>query len=58
MNRASLPAGVVLALLLAQPAAEFESRVSVTVDTWQAGSGRAYIGVQAAGEWAPPDTRA
>ena len=31
--------------------------VAVTVKTWNAGSGRAYVGVQAAGQWAPPGTR-
>lgn len=46
----------VFALVRPGPAAALED-LTVTVATWNAGSGRAYVGVQAAGQWAPPDTR-
>ena len=38
------------------PAAALQD-LTVTVATWNAGSGRAYVGVQTAGQWAPPDMR-
>ncbi len=51
--------GFALGMLLAfaRPAAALDSGVEVTLNTWHAGAGHAYVGVQAAGEWAPPDTR-
>jgi hypothetical protein len=44
------------ALAVSQPALAFDSRVAVTVNTWTSGAGHAYVGVQAAGQWAPPDS--
>jgi hypothetical protein len=38
-------------------ASAFESGVAVTVNTWEAGAGRAYVGVKAEGRWARPGTR-
>ena len=31
--------------------------LNIQVKTWHAGPGRAYVGVQTAGQWAPPSTR-
>ncbi len=47
---------LVMAMAVAQPAEAFDSRLSVTVNTWTSGAGHAYVGVQAAGQWAPPDS--
>src|SRR5918996_188223 len=44
---------VVLLLLSAAAAAAFDD-VEVKVETWSSPDGRAYVGVQAAGEWAVP----
>jgi hypothetical protein len=41
----------------ASPAAALDGGVAVSVNTWEAGGGRAYVGVQAAGRWARPGTR-
>ena len=41
----------------ASPAAALDGGVSVTVNTWEAGGGRGYVGVQAQGRWARPGTR-
>lgn len=49
--------GAVLAIALAGSASAFDSGVAVTVNTWDAGSGRAYVGVKAQGRWARPGTR-
>ena len=59
MKRALRSGALALGALLAfaGSAAAFDSGVAVTVNTWNAGSGRAYVGVQAAGQWAPPGTR-
>jgi hypothetical protein len=46
-----------VALILAAPAAALDGGVTVSVSTWQAGSGHAYVGVQAAGHWAVPGNR-
>lgn len=42
---------------VAAPAAAFDSGVAVSVNTWEAGTGHAYVGVQAEGRWARPGTR-
>ena len=55
LRSAALAFAVVLAL--PAPAAALDGGVTVSVDTWQAGSGHAYVGVQAAGHWARPGTR-
>ena len=55
VSSVGLALGVLLAF--ARPAAALDSGVEVTLNTWHAGAGHAYVGVQAAGEWAPPDTR-
>ena len=47
----------VFAIGAAGSAAAFESGVAVIVNTWEAGGGRAYVGVQAQGRWARPGTR-
>ena len=39
------------------PVAAFESGVAVTVNTWEAGAGRSYVGVKADGTWARPGSR-
>lgn len=59
MRTAIRSAALALALLLAlvTPAAALDSGVTVSVNTWQGGSGRAYVGVQASGQWAAPGTR-
>jgi hypothetical protein len=41
---------------LPQIAQGFEGSVEVTVETWTSDDGRAYVGVQAAAEWAVPAT--
>ena len=46
-----------VAPVLAAPALAFESGVAVTVNAWEAGSGRAYVGVKADGRWARPGSR-
>lgn len=55
VRSAALALAVVFAL--ATPTAALDGGVTVSVDTWQAGSGHAYVGVQAAGHWAAPGTR-
>ena len=39
------------------PVAALDGGVAVTVNTWDASGGRAYVGVQAQGRWARPGTR-
>lgn len=55
MSRIAAALGLTLALLAvhAAPALGFDD-VEVTVETWSSTDGRAYVGVQAAAEWAPP----
>jgi hypothetical protein len=56
-----LLSAAILALILAgvgaSPAAALDGGVSVTVNTWEAGGGRGYVGVQAQGRWARPGSR-
>ena len=49
-------AAALLALAAAGPAAALDSGVAMTVSTWQAGSGRSYVGVRADGRWASPSS--
>jgi hypothetical protein len=44
-------------VMASSPAAAFDSGVAVTVNTWNAAGGRAYVGVKADGRWASPGTR-
>ena len=55
MRRLVLSSGLAVALLLltAATAAAFDD-VELKVETWNSSDGRAYVGVQAAGHWAPP----
>lgn len=53
----SIVGAAVMVLLLAATADGYEG-IDVRVQTWTSGTGHGYVGVQAAGEWAPPDTRA
>lgn len=46
-------AGAVL-VLAASSALGYESRLEVKVETWSSQDGRAYVGVQAGGQWAVP----
>ncbi|NJD28068.1 MAG: hypothetical protein FIA92_07200 [Chloroflexi bacterium] len=39
-------------------AADAYDGIDVQVETWTSDGGRGYVGVQTAGQWAPPDTRA
>lgn len=59
MKRAWLSIGLALTMAVAigQPVDSFDSGVAVTVNTWSSDAGHAYVGVQAAGAWAPPDNR-
>jgi hypothetical protein len=50
-------AAALLLLAAAGPAAALDSGVSVTVDSWEAGSGRSYVGVKADGRWTSPSQR-
>ncbi len=43
-----------LALLSATPAAAIDPGLDLQVDHWSSDTGRAYVGVKAAGQWAPP----
>lgn len=47
--------GAAALLITAGPVTGFESSVEVTVETWTSPGGRAYVGVQASGEWAMPE---
>lgn len=49
-------AGAVALLLLLATAASAYDGIDVKVETWSSGNGHGYVGVQAAGEWAPPQT--
>ena len=50
-------AAALLALAAAGPAAALDPGVTMTVDTWQAGPGRSYVGVRADGRWTSPSSR-
>lgn len=45
---------VLLLALTAEPAAAVDPGFDVRVDQWSSDNGRAYVGVTATGEWAPP----
>lgn len=49
--------GLIGALVLAAPVLGYEE-IDVKVETWSSDDGRAYVGVQAAAEWAVPATEA
>ena len=55
MRRLVLSSGIAVSLLVltVATAAAFDD-VELKVETWSASDGRAYVGVQAAGEWAVP----
>jgi hypothetical protein len=48
--------GVVLLLLLVSTASAYDG-IDVKVQTWSSSRGHGYVGVEAAGKWAPPDSR-
>jgi hypothetical protein len=49
-----LSLAVMVWLAMAGSALAYDPRVNVSVATWTSDSGRAYVGVQANGEWTPP----
>lgn len=49
-----LPFAVMVWLAMAASALAYDPRVNVTVATWTSDAGRAYVGVEANGEWTPP----
>ena len=54
-----LSLALVASFVLASTVLAFDPKVSVSVEKWTSDNGRAYVGVQATGQWAPPaDTRA
>jgi hypothetical protein len=46
-----------MVLLVARTATAFDGSVDLKVETWTSDDGRAYVGVQAAGQWAVPATQ-
>jgi hypothetical protein len=50
-------AAALLVLAVAGPATALDAGVTMTVDSWQAGSGRSYVGVKADGRWTSPSQR-
>jgi hypothetical protein len=54
---AALALATVWTLAAATTAHAYDPGVTVTVETWTSDNGHAYVGVQAAGNWAPPPTR-
>ncbi len=55
---ASFCLGAAMVLLAPHTATAFDGSVEVAVKTWTSPDGRAYVGVQAAGQWAMPATTA
>ena len=54
-----LSLALVASFVLASTVLAFDPKVSVSVEKWTSDNGRAYVGVQATGQWAPPaDARA
>lgn len=51
---ASLCLSAAMLLLASRPAAAFDGSVDLKVETWTSDDGHAYVGVQAAAEWAVP----
>jgi hypothetical protein len=51
---ASLALAGISFVLLAGTAAAYDDPLQIKVETWSSSDGRAYVGVQAAGEWAVP----
>jgi len=54
---ASLCLSAAMVLLVARTATAFDGSVDLKVETWTSDDGRAYVGVQAAGQWAVPATQ-
>jgi hypothetical protein len=53
----ALALATVWTLTAAAAALAYDPGVTVTLDTWQSDNGHGYVGVKAAGNWAPPATR-
>ena len=53
----ALPVAFFLLAVSATTVMAIDPILDVQVNTWHAGAGHAYVGVQAAGRWAPPSTR-
>jgi hypothetical protein len=49
-----LTLALVASFVLASTVLAFDPKVSVSVEKWTSDNGRAYVGVQATGQWAPP----
>ena len=60
LRRVATASGLGFALLMASAAVAFgyDDPIQVKVETWTSDDGRAYVGVQAAAEWAMPATEA
>ncbi|MEX0630057.1 MAG: hypothetical protein WEE67_09920 [Chloroflexota bacterium] len=54
---ASFCLGAAMVLLAPRVATAFDGSVEVAVETWTSIDGRAYVGVQAAGQWAVPASK-